>query len=173
MTDTIRRRIRTVPHTILNISFFFAITNSLRKYRRNSTNDKIALIISQQKEGKFGTKSTQMTTYLLHVTIAEAIQELSEILVQRNYELTLHNQDRSMIVAYTRQESLRMVQINIYSINNYLEVNVHSTCFSKGTSLLTNDIDEEELIIRELENSFAGNSNTFRLTPEDYVFSFI
>lgn len=78
-----------------------------------------------------------------------------------------------MIVAYTRQESVRMVQLNIYSINNYLEVNVHSTCFSKGTSFLTNDIDEEESIIRQLENSFSSNANTFRLTPEDYVFSFI
>ncbi len=78
-----------------------------------------------------------------------------------------------MIVAYTNHESLRMVQINIYSINNYLEVNVHSTCFSKGTSLLTNDVDEEERIIRETENSFADFTNTFRLTPEDYVFSFI
>ncbi len=78
-----------------------------------------------------------------------------------------------MIVAYTNQDSLRMVQINIYCINNYLEINVHSTCFSKGTSLLTNDIDEEELIARELENYFAYTENTFRLTPEDYVFSYL
>jgi len=157
----------------LKISFFFAITNPVRKYRAISTNDKIALIISQQKDATFETNSTQMTTYLLHVTISEAIQKLSEILIQRNYEITQHNGDRSMIVAYTNHESLRMVQINIYSINNYLEVNVHSTCFSKGTSLLTNDVDEEERIIRETENSFTDYANTFRLTPEDYVFSFI
>ena len=167
------RRPRTVPHTILNISFFFAILNPLRKYPGNSTNDKIALIISQQTDARFGTNSTQMTTYLLHVTIAEAIKKLSEILLSRNYEITLHNPDRSMIVAYTNQDSLRMVQINIYCINNYLEINVHSTCFSKGTSLLTNDIDEEELIARELENYFAYTENTFRLTPEDYVFSYL
>ena len=114
-----------------------------------------------------------MTTYLLHVTSTEAIHKLSEILIQRNYEITPHNNDSSVIVAYSRQESLRIVQVNIYCINNYLEINVHSTCFSKGTYLLTNDVNEEERIIRDIENNYAYALNTFRLTPEDYVFSLI
>lgn len=115
----------------------------------------------------------KMTTYLLHVTIADVMHKLTFILQKRNYEINLHNTDRSMLIAYTSDETLRMVQINIYSINNYLEINIHSTCFSKGTSLLTNDLEEEEIIMEELEKSFSSNSNTFRLTPEDYVFSFL
>lgn len=114
-----------------------------------------------------------MTTYLLHVTIAEVIQKLTIILVNRNYEINYQNQDQTMVVAYTSKEIMRMIQVNVRSVNMYLEINVHSTCLSKGTSLLTNDPDEEELISNELESSFVNNSNTFRLTPEDYAFSYI
>ena len=114
-----------------------------------------------------------MTTYLLHVTIADVIYRLNEILSSRNYEINFQNQDQTMIVAYTTNEFLRMVQINLRPINSYLEINIHSTCFCKGTSLLTNDICEEEFLSNTLEASFSNDSNTFRLTPEDYVFSFI
>ncbi len=114
-----------------------------------------------------------MTTYLLHVTIADVTQRLNDILLNRNYEINFHNQEQTMIVAYSTNEILRMVQINLRPINSYLEINIHSTCFCKGTTLLTNDICEEEFLSNTLETSFSNDYNTFRLTPEDYVFSFI
>lgn len=114
-----------------------------------------------------------MTTYLLHVTIADVLDKLTKILIQRNYEINFSHPEQKMIIAYASLDTLRMVQVNILPVNTYLEINIHSTCFCKGTSLLTNDISEEELISKELEASFTNDFNTFRLTPEDYVLSFI
>ena len=114
-----------------------------------------------------------MTTHLLHVTIAEVIQKLTGILQKRNYEINFQNQDQTMVVAYSTKDTMRMIQVNVHSVNMYLEINVHATCLSQGTSLLTNDPVEEESISTELESDFINSSNTFRLTPEDYAFSLI
>lgn len=114
-----------------------------------------------------------MTTYLLHVTIADVIRKLKQILISRNYEINYQNSDHSIVVAYSTNEVLKMVQVNLSVVNTYLELHIHSTCFSPGTSLLTNDSVEEEVISSLLEETFSGEVNSFRLTPEDYVFSFI
>jgi hypothetical protein len=114
-----------------------------------------------------------MTTYLLHVTNADVILKLTGILQNRNYEISYQNQDQTMIVGYTSNEMMRMIQVNIHPLNTYLEINVHCTFFCKGTSRLTNDSKEEESINNELESFFSNNFNTFRLTPEDYVLSFV